>query len=193
MQKESIAEDRIFLLRDFLTPDECAAFIEASEQQGYQAATVNTPAGPALITALRDNARVIVDDPALAAALWQRAKPLVPARIEDCEALCLNKRFRFYRYDPGQTFAPHYDGPFRRDNGQESRLTFMVYLNDDFTGGTTAFYEDDDTPMVSVRPEPGMALVFEHHLLHEGAPVQSGRKNVLRTDVMYAPARGGTV
>lgn len=30
-----------------------------------------------------------------------------------------------------------------------------------------------------------MALVFDHLMLHEGAAVQSGRKYVLRTDIMF--------
>jgi hypothetical protein len=30
-----------------------------------------------------------------------------------------------------------------------------------------------------------MALVFEHPVRHQGAPVTAGRKYVLRTDVMY--------
>jgi prolyl 4-hydroxylase len=30
-----------------------------------------------------------------------------------------------------------------------------------------------------------MALVFDHQQVHEGAAVESGRKYVLRTDVMY--------
>jgi hypothetical protein len=38
-----------------------------------------------------------------------------------------------------------------------------------------------------VRPVRGTALVFRHRLLHEGAPVLTGRKYVLRTDVMYGP------
>ncbi len=61
----------------------------------------------------------------------------------------------------------------------------MVYLNSDFSGGETKFYGEDRAPRVAIRPEPGMALVFVHFQLHEGAPVISGRKYVLRTDVMY--------
>ena len=98
----------------------------------------------------------------------------------------LNERFRFYRYDPGQKFALHFDGFFRRDNGEQSELTFMVYLNADFTGGETKFYGDDRKLRVTVRPQQGMALGFVHLQLHEGARVESGRKYVLRTDVMYA-------
>jgi hypothetical protein len=42
-------------------------------------------------------------------------------------------------------------------------------------------------PRLEIKPERGMALVFVHRQLHEGAPVVQGRKYVLRTDVMYAP------
>ena len=192
MHKEPLAGDDIFVVHDFLTPEECAALVERSEREGYQEATVNTPLGPMALKDLRDNARLVADDPALAAALWQRAQPLLPQQIAGWEAVGFNERWRFYRYDPGQNFAPHYDGSFRRDSGEESKLTFLVYLNDDFTGGTTDFYQDDDgnddedTLRVRVFPKRGMALVFAHRQLHEGAAVERGRKYVLRTDVMYA-------
>jgi hypothetical protein len=32
-----------------------------------------------------------------------------------------------------------------------------------------------------------MALIFRHELFHEGAEVKSGKKYVLRSDVMYGP------
>ena len=35
-------------------------------------------------------------------------------------------------------------------------------------------------------PRPGMALLFQHRLLHEGCAVESGVQYVLRSDVMYA-------
>lgn len=60
-------------------------------------------------------------------------------------------------------------------------LTFMIYLNEGYTGGETRFES------VSVAGKPGMALVFEHELLHEGAEVTAGVKYVLRSDVMYGP------
>ena len=39
--------------------------------------------------------------------------------------------------------------------------------------------------MHAVQPKVGMALVFEHAILHEGVAVEEGTKYVLRTDVMY--------
>jgi hypothetical protein len=51
-------------------------------------------------------------------------------------------------------------------------------------GGETRFEN------VSVAPAPGLALVFDHYLMHEGAPVIEGQKYVLRTDVMYSAESG---
>lgn len=185
MDKEQIEGDRIFVIRQFLTPAECSAFVARSEQTGYEEATITTGAGFVMNKDIRDNARVIVDDLALATDWSERAGTLLPDSLSGSRLLGINERFRFYRYDVGQKFAPHYDGAFRRDNGERSRLTFMVYLNSDFAGGETRFYGDSREVRVTIRPETGMALVFAHAQLHEGAPVDSGRKYVLRTDVMY--------
>jgi len=71
---------------------------------------------------------------------------------------------------------------------KESFLTFMVYLNDGFEGGSTDFGWE------SVQPVQGRALVFPHRLRHRGAVVGAGVKYVLRTDVLYASgdAAGGS-
>ncbi len=53
-------------------------------------------------------------------------------------------------------------------------------LNEEFTGGSTDF-----DLVGSVVPETGMALLFEHRVLHQGAPLLEGVKYVMRTDVMY--------
>jgi len=184
--KQPLDGEYTFVVRNFLTASECEAFIAQSEQAGYEEATITTLGGPVLDKSVRDNARLIVDDAELAARLWRRAAPVVPRFYRQWPAVGFNERFRFYRYDPGQTFAPHYDGSFYRDNGEHSELTFMVYLNDEFSGGETRFYLQDSVPRLEVKPERAMALVFVHHQLHEGAPVVEGRKYVLRTDVMYA-------
>jgi predicted 2-oxoglutarate/Fe(II)-dependent dioxygenase YbiX len=186
MTRESLDGDHIFVIRNFCIPQECEGFIAQSEQAGYDEATITTAYGGVMNKQVRDNARLILDDAELAARLWQRAEALLPRRYRNWTAIGFNERFRFYRYDPGQKFAPHWDGCFRRDTAEQSQLTFMVYLNDGFLGGETRFYLDNGMPRLEVKPERGMALVFVHKQLHEGAPVADGRKYVLRTDVMYA-------
>jgi predicted 2-oxoglutarate/Fe(II)-dependent dioxygenase YbiX len=131
---------------------------------------------------IRNNDRVIMDDEVFAEELWQRSKPHLPSVLNGRRALALNERLRFYRYEPGQKFAAHVDGYYRRLNGEQSLLTWMIYLNQDFTGGSTRFYASE----VEIKPEIGMMLVFRHALLHEGAEVESGRKDVLRSDIMFS-------
>jgi predicted 2-oxoglutarate/Fe(II)-dependent dioxygenase YbiX len=186
--QELVETPRIFVIHDFLSREECERFIALCEGAGFTDAPITTSLGFVIKKDVRNNERVMVDDPALAAELWSKAKLFVPQTWSYWEAAGLNERFRYYRYDPGQTFAPHYDGYFERPNGQRSHLTFMVYLNDGFEGGDTIFHQC--RPPLCVRPECGKALVFYHQQLHEGAPVLSGRKYVLRTDVMYKRLSG---
>jgi hypothetical protein len=184
MHKEQLVSDDIFVIRGFLTPDECLAFIARAEQAGFEDAPITTSQGFVMRKDVRDNARVMIDDLDLAAAWWERARPHLVLEWFGWRLVGFNERFRYYRYDIDQRFALHKDGYFQRDNGERSQFTFMVYLNDDFTGGTTNFVRGQQ--VLRVHPEAGMALVFFHRQLHEGAPVLSGRKYVLRTDVMYA-------
>jgi hypothetical protein len=187
MDRSELKGANIFVIHDFLNADECAALIARSEGMSFEKGTV----GGEVFEDVRNNDRVLFDDEQLAAQLFERARPSLPASLEDEVLVGFNERWRFYRYDPGQTFKPHRDGSyFRIEARQHSRLTFMIYLNEGATGGRTNFFLDlqhafHRTPTLTVEPKRGMALVFVHDILHEGAPVISGRKYVLRTDVMY--------
>lgn len=189
VHNEEILGSSVFVIHGFISHEECVRFIADSEQQGYEGAPITTSFGPLLRQDVRNNDRIMIDDSALAANWFQRAEPFLPSRLGEWKLLGLNERFRFYRYDPGQTFKRHYDGSYYRSHIEQSFLTFMVYLNEGYTGGTTEFYDVRDQPKATVRPKEGMALVFDHQQVHEGAVVESGRKYVLRTDVMYSRRR----
>ncbi|HLL03569.1 MAG TPA: 2OG-Fe(II) oxygenase [Myxococcaceae bacterium] len=178
-------EESIVTISNFLSPQECDQFIQLTLAQGYEEAPITTFRGFAMRPDIRNNTRVMKDDVALAAQLWERMKHLVPTthrRIGSWQPHGLNERLRFYRYTQGQYFKWHSDGPFIRSQREVSLFTAMVYLNEDFEGGTTDFQFGP-----TVRPQRGMLLLFEHSLMHQGAPVRSGCKYVLRTDVMYRP------
>jgi hypothetical protein len=189
MTKEELDSDKVVVIHDFLSSDECAALIQRSEGLVYEPGTV----ADVVIEDVRNNERVILDDPALAADLFDRSKPFLPAVIDGQGPTGFNERWRFYRYTPGQTFKPHRDGSYMRvKTWEESQVTFMIYLNDSMTGGETRFFADMEhafrqRPYLSVSPKKGMALLFLHSIWHEGAVVQSGTKYVLRTDIMYKP------
>lgn len=186
MDREAVGEGTgIFVIHDFFTPEECERAIAFGESRGFVDAPITTDRGFVFRKDIRNNTRVMVDDPVLAGRLFERARPFLPGRIGRWGLHGLNERFRTYRYDLGQTFRPHYDGSFSRSAEEESQLTFMVYLNDGFLGGTTEFYYDDGSPKATICPRRGTALVFVHEQLHEGARIVKGRKYVLRTDVLY--------
>jgi predicted 2-oxoglutarate/Fe(II)-dependent dioxygenase YbiX len=182
-------KELIWSVDGFYSPDECAAAIAASEAAGFEEALVTTGRGMVMSKDVRNNDRHIFDDPALASSLFDRIRHNVPEFIRErhddpateWQVCGVNERFRMYRYGPGHRFKPHLDGAFHRVPGQEeSALTFMIYLNDDFEGGETAFQDR------VVRPRCGSALFFFHAILHEGREVTRGQKYVLRSDVMYA-------
>ncbi len=171
----------VFTLGDLFSEAECEAEIARAEQVGFSAAPITTAAGFEMRPDVRNNDRAMFDDVELAAALFERIREAVPRRLCSRRPVGVNERFRCYRYEPGQRFAPHYDGAFQRNRRERSELTLMIYLNDGFTGGQTTFHDFD----VDVVPRRGMALLFQHQVLHEGCAVESGVKYVLRSDVMY--------
>lgn len=187
MTREDLDGDAVFLLHDFLSAEECFTLIDRGDALGYEPA----PVGELMASQVRNNDRIIFDDPALAASLFLRARPFLPACIGGDAPVGFNEHFRFYRYGPGQRFAPHPDGCYTRmEPCEESRLTFLTYLNGPVEGGETRFFAELENarlglPRRSVRPRAGMALAFLHEIWHEGAEVRGGRKYVLRTDVMY--------
>jgi hypothetical protein len=141
----------------------------------------------------------------------------------------LNRRWRVYKYAPNamESFAPHIDAGFPPSgltvdqdalvhdasadyaSGIVSRLTILLYLNDDFVGGETNFYsplaasrgshEPVERIIAAVRPVAGSCLIFpqcvgpdamdyarQYWPLHEGSPVQSGApKYVIRSDILF--------
>ena len=171
--------DRLFTIDTVFSQDECRALVDRAEAIGFDKATINAWEGPRVDLKTRNNDRVILDDTALAGELWGRVRTQIPPLRGGRQVRGLNERFRFYRYAPGQKFAWHSDGPFQRENGEISLLTFMIYLNDGYRGGETRF------EWTEVQGKAGMALVFEHGLIHEGAELTEGVKYVLRSDVMF--------
>ena len=172
----------IFVIENYLSAAMCQHYIQMGEDLGYVASEVNFAAGSRRAEDVRNNDRVMFDDPALAATLFERARPVLPPTAGLGVLAGFNERFRFYRYSPGEYFKWHRDGSVARSPDEGSYLTFIIYLNGDFAGGETEF----KTGVIS--PKAGSALVFPHKLPHQGAEVREGVKYVLRTDVMYRRA-----
>ncbi len=173
--------DRVFSVPQLLSVIECEQLIELAEVSGFEPAGVRTNHGQKAMPLVRNNERVLVESAVWVDLLWRRTSTLNLPQLEGQGASCLPKDLRFYRYRPGQRFRMHKDGPWI-EGGLTSRLTLLVYLNDQFVGGETDFRD------FVVHPTQGDALFFIHDTWHEGRAVVSGTKYVLRSDVLYSAA-----
>lgn len=166
----------------FFTSEECKGFIAFSEKQGYNESLIRTKDnGEVMNKEIRDNDRVIWDNVQFSSQLWELVKDLVPMDVDGFKPTGLNSRFRFYRYKDGQQFRPHIDGPYKIDEDNKSKITLLIYLNEDFVGGNTTLVLEGQ----EIVPKEGKLFLFEHKIMHCGRPVTEGTKYVLRTDVMY--------
>ena len=169
-----------------LSAEECAAWIRWGETEGF---ATEKHAASAYV-AYRDNGRLAVQSPEIAAAIFERLRPLLP-HIRGKAASGCNPNVRLYKYDASQRFGRHVDGAQRLDDGSETEFTTLLYLNDGFAGGHTVFYEShapNGRELLRVAPRRGAVLLHAHGercLTHEGARVDAGTKYLLRTDVAY--------
>lgn len=104
--------------------------------------------------------------------------------------------WQFIRYEVGGEYIPHYDfDPDLKNANNKTRLacngglrlkSIIIYLNDDFEGGETAFTKIN----LKIKPEAGKLLIWENvhadrklnlDTLHAGLPVTKGTKYVLIT------------
>mmetsp|Transcript_30895 Transcript_30895/g.49851 ORF Transcript_30895/g.49851 Transcript_30895/m.49851 type:complete len:482 (+) Transcript_30895:124-1569(+) len=199
-----------FLIADLFTTDECRSIIEAGEAIGYDADEAAGGTSAADKQSILAHAFVWCTDDDFIAAVWKRVQTMVPQIMDGAKAVGINRRWRCYRYVPGSVYRAHIDGAWPGssvdDNGEyvydafadgrSSRMTFLIYLNDDFEGGCTTFFtpslEHGVLEARGVRPHTGTACMFPHGdaagaLLHEGSAVTAGAKYVVRTDVLYTP------
>ena len=175
-----LAEDLAFIVDGVLEPVECASVIVKAERAGLTDAPVNASRDEGV----RNNDRIIFDDREWARTLFERLSTVIPHNvIEGYVPVGFNERLRVYRYRPGQYFRLHRDGYWEDARGRSTH-TVLIYLNDGYAGGETHLYDLEEW----VTPRLGMALFFRHSLLHEGCPLLSGTKYVLRTDLLCRPS-----
>jgi len=68
----------VFTVADLLTADECSALILRAEEIGFDPASVRTRSGQKMMTHVRNNDRVNVEDPELADLMWTRIASILP-------------------------------------------------------------------------------------------------------------------
>eukprot|EP00501_MAST-03F_sp_TOSAG23-6_P001600 GSMAST32.ASY1.ANO1.1666.1 assembled CDS len=201
-----------FVISNILSLNECNQIIAAAEgsPDGYVPDEPLTSAPPPPGYTPRARSFIWLTDQ-LSEKMFARCRRFLPQTVGDSTLPMtqgLNARLRLYRYHPGAIYRPHVDGSWpgsgiRMMNknyeydifgDRWSRFTFLVYLNDDFEGGTTNFYTPSPNENIMegrrVEPRVGSVLIFPHggsvgSIVHEGSAVTKGAKYVIRTDILY--------
>ena len=188
-----------FVVTGVLTKGECAQLIGKAEVMGFRPDHPTSKPTPTGI----DSCEWFADESVLG-PIFERIKPHLPPRLSGCDVAGVNARWRMFKYGEGAVYRPHIDGSwpasvlssqgkYELDETRRSRLTFLVYLNEGFEGGTTTFYLPSPEGGLEARgvdPQAGAVLCFPQgntaSLVHEGSVVTSGGcKYVIRSDVLY--------
>jgi prolyl 4-hydroxylase len=196
-EKVSVPGYSIQEIDGFLTPEECDYVINISHNRLNESKVYSDKEDKYDTSSRKSQQAWLKDheDP-LIASISQRVAKKTGMPIENQEDL------QVVSYGSGGFFKPHYDPcdgekEFcqRMDGSAGPRVwTYLIYLNDGFEGGETAF------PMISktVKPKKGKCVVFQSTLpeqesktilesLHGGNPVISGNKWICNKWVRAAP------
>lgn len=195
--EQRFSAPRVATIEGFLAPEICAWIMDLARPKLDAARVKNPERGGANADSYRSNSGMgfsVVDT--------DLVLQLVHARIAAACGLPLahQEPTNILHYAPGQEYKPHFDfldpglAHFQRELAQigQRRATFLVYLNDGFEGGETAF------PRLewSFKGKAGDALLFwnvgddgkpEPKTLHAGTAPTSGEKWLLSKWVRDRP------
>lgn len=171
-----------------LSSELCDLLIKKAEEIGFSASKVNIYGEMKEALNIRNNQRIEYTDKVLAKELEFEIIKAFPEVLSFENKLFsdLNDHFRFYHYSPGEYFKPHKDGHTKLET-KESFITVLFYLNDTQGGETILMPQgySHKQSWIKITPTKGSVLLFEHKIWHEGKPVSSGEKIVLRSDLFY--------
>jgi prolyl 4-hydroxylase len=173
----------LFVVRDFLSPGECAQLIEKIDQDRVPSTLAAPTDDPEFRTSESCNLR-----------LTDRINMVVETKINALTGIPprQGETIQGQRYDIGQQFKPHHDffrpdKPYFQDqqkSGGQRTWTGMVFLNEPEAGGQTFFPQAN----VRVTPRTGNLLLWNNldefgepntYSLHAGMPVEAGVKYII--------------
>lgn len=173
----------IFVVRDFLSPNECAGLVKLIDRERIPSQLLSPS-----------------DDPEFRTSESCNLDPLHPvvrkveAKITDLIGIQpeLGETIQGQLYSVGQRFKPHHDffhvnepyWPAMEASGGQRTWTAMAFLNTPEGGGQTAF----DQAGIKVAPRAGNLLAWNNldalgepnpFTLHQGCPVTAGVKYII--------------
>lgn len=181
-KKLKILNDNIFYCEGFWDKEICQTIIFRVEESQIFPAKETVVSQNTLDDNLqsRNNFKVYLDNQELADIIYESLyKHLAKIKHEEYSPSSIHSNLRVYKYIPGQEFKKHRDGGIGVSKEEKSLYSLLIYLNDNFSGGSTRFNNID------IIPKQGSALFFPHELEHSGEIVSTGNKYVLRGNIVF--------
>lgn len=156
----------IYEIDNFLTKEECKQFIEVVKFPPQQSTCFTD-------TGVFKN-RKWIDDKTANFFYTRLTNFVTPSN----QAKRANNLVMTGYYTPGEQFNMHTDTGlyYNRKTKEKTRWTLLIYLNDNYEGGHTLFYDDEWKQTRDVQPKEGKALLFDIDLWHRGEEVLSHEK-----------------
>ena len=182
------ADPILYVVNDFLSNDECDAFIEASEGKLKPSTVISSDKHIQHESRTSENCWIEHDANEIVHEVSKRFSILVQMPIRNAE------QYQLVYYKRGTEYKPHFDSfDYETDDGKKNwepggqrMITVIAYLNDVEEGGETGFPKLG----IDIPPKKGDAVVFHNTLpigagthpkihprsLHGGMPVLKGEK-----------------
>ncbi|HEU0310397.1 MAG TPA: 2OG-Fe(II) oxygenase [Sphingomicrobium sp.] len=166
---------RVKLIRQFFTDEECDFLAQLAEPM-LQPAMVKESADELTRHPGRTSDSVGFTWPIESPVVHALNRRIAAASETDVDQ---GEPLQVLRYRPGQEYRPHFDAIPGFAN--QRIITFLVWLNDDYDGGETAFLKTG----LKVKGRKGDALMFrnvdesgqrDENSAHAGLPVTRGEK-----------------
>jgi|SRR5688572_14252869 len=173
----------LFLNRNFLDAESCARLlVEVNSSPTTQAPVYIEGSEGTIHEKVRKTTSLHPSDETIS-AMWNRLfqqKPLLEDHfgqdLTDCE------RPQFLRYKEGDFFVRHQDGNTKQldfDHLRVRRISIVVFLNKDFSGGALKFHDGPTT--FDLLGQAGLLVAFRADMFHEVSPVIRGERFTMIT------------
>lgn len=166
---DTLLENKIFTISNFLSNEECDKFID----------DINNKPNVTNFTSVSNfkNDKYVNED--LAKYFYNKIVDIFPKELSDnLKIVKPNNLIMTGMYTKNQQFGLHTDTGlyYNKNDKLKSRFTLLIYLNDDYANGETSFYDDNFKHLLDVIPKKGMALLFDIDMWHKGNNVIGNNK-----------------
>ena len=151
----TIIDQKLYLMDEFLTELECADLIDYIENKRLQYT------GPKYLNTRYGET---IYDSELTQFLYSKLRPISP-KVKNQTVYKSTERTVIMKY-----YEDSKGTRIHRDQKIESNETFccIIYLNNVSQGGETSFFDDNYNLILSITPKAGKIVLFSPTVLHKG-------------------------